>query len=102
MSPFLFSNPKTKSNQARNISPLLDLSSVVAIVKVPRASWSQDSLLVNLKRLRGLGNDMEKSVTPKKRGRHLLHILRPLLWWLLLVLVMFGIRTHQRLMEQTR
>lgn len=28
--------------------------------------------------------------------------LRPLLWWLLLVLVFFGIRTHQRLSEQTR
>ena len=29
-------------------------------------------------------------------------VLRPLLWWLLLVLVLYGIRTHQRLMEQTR
>ena len=29
-------------------------------------------------------------------------VLRPLFWWLLLVLVMFGIRTHQRLMEKTR
>jgi hypothetical protein len=28
--------------------------------------------------------------------------LRPLLWWLLLVLVLFAIRTHQRLSEQTR
>jgi hypothetical protein len=28
--------------------------------------------------------------------------LHPLLWWLALVLVLFGIRTHQRLMEQTR
>ena len=28
--------------------------------------------------------------------------LRPLLYWLLLVLVLYGIRTHQRLMEQTR
>jgi hypothetical protein len=28
--------------------------------------------------------------------------LRPVFWWLLLVLVLFGIRTHQRLMEQTR
>jgi PEGA domain len=39
---------------------------------------------------------MENSGTPKK------HILRPLLWWLLLVLVLYGIRTHQRLMEITR
>ncbi len=29
-------------------------------------------------------------------------VLRPVSWWLLLVLVLFGIRTHQRLMEQTR
>jgi hypothetical protein len=28
--------------------------------------------------------------------------LRPVFWWLLLVLVLLGIRTHQRLMEQTR
>jgi PEGA domain len=28
--------------------------------------------------------------------------LRPVFWWLLLILVLFGIRTHQRLMEQTR
>jgi tetratricopeptide (TPR) repeat protein len=39
---------------------------------------------------------MEKSGKPKK------HVLRPLLWWFLLVLVLFGIRTHQRLMEKTR
>jgi hypothetical protein len=41
-------------------------------------------------------NDMEKSGKPKK------HVLRPLLWWLILVLVLYGIRTHQRLMETTR
>jgi len=29
-------------------------------------------------------------------------VLRPLWWWLLLVLVLFGIHTHQRLMEKTR
>jgi len=39
---------------------------------------------------------MEKSAKPKK------HVLRPLLWWLILVLVLYGIRTHQRLMETTR
>ena len=31
-----------------------------------------------------------------------LRVLRPVFWWLLLILVLFGIRTHQRLMEQTR
>lgn len=31
-----------------------------------------------------------------------LGVLRPVFWWLLLMLVLFGIRTHQRLMEQTR
>ena len=35
-------------------------------------------------------------------ARYWLRILRPLLLWLLLVLVLYGIRTHQRLMEQTR
>jgi len=45
---------------------------------------------------------MGKSGTTEKHGRHLLGILRPLIWWLILVLVLFGIRTHQRLMEKTR
>jgi tetratricopeptide (TPR) repeat protein len=39
---------------------------------------------------------MEKSGKSKK------HVLRPLFWWLILVLVLYGIRTHQRLMETTR
>jgi tetratricopeptide (TPR) repeat protein len=39
---------------------------------------------------------MEKSAKPKK------HVLRPLFWWLILVLALYGIRTHQRLMEKTR
>ena len=43
-----------------------------------------------------LGNDMEKPGKPKK------HVLRPLLWWFLLVLMLYGIHTHQRLMEKTR
>jgi hypothetical protein len=43
-----------------------------------------------------LGNNMEKSGKPKK------HVRRPLFWWLILVLVLYGIRTHQRLMETTR
>src|SRR5580693_6152994 len=41
---------------------------------------------------------MEKQ---EKRFGQALGILRPLFWWLLLVLVLYGIRTHQRLMEQT-
>ncbi len=45
---------------------------------------------------------MEKSGIPEKRIRYQLRILRPLLWWLILVLVLYGIRTHQRLMEKTR
>ncbi len=45
---------------------------------------------------------MEKSNSPEKTGRHLLRIIRPLFWWLLLVVVLYGIRTHQRLMEATR
>jgi hypothetical protein len=45
---------------------------------------------------------MEKSGTPERQARHLLRILRPLFWWLILVLVLYGIRTHQRLMEETR
>jgi len=45
---------------------------------------------------------MEKSGASEKHIRHPLRILRPLFWWLILVLVLYGIRTHQRLMEKTR
>ena len=45
---------------------------------------------------------MEKSGIPKKHVKRPLRILRPLFWWLILVLVLYGIRTHQRLMETTR
>jgi hypothetical protein len=38
----------------------------------------------------------------ESRPRYWRRVLRPLFWWLILVLVMFGIRTHQRLMEKTR
>jgi len=44
---------------------------------------------------------MAKTNSGKPAG-HWLRTLRPLSWWLLLVLALFGIRTHQRLMEQTR
>jgi PEGA domain len=40
--------------------------------------------------------------TPETRARYWRRVLRPLLWWLLLVLALYGIRTHQRLMEETR
>lgn len=43
---------------------------------------------------------MDAPISPGRRGS--LRGLQPLLWWLLLVLVLFGIRTHQRLMEKTR
>src|ERR1039457_3811751 len=66
MSPFLFSNPKTKSKQARKISRFLDLSSRLAIVKVLRVSWSRESLLVNLKRLCGFGQRYGKIRQTKK------------------------------------
>lgn len=49
-----------------------------------------------MKRWAGWGKHMEKSGKPKT------HVLRPLFWWLILVLVLYGIRTHRRLMEQTR
>jgi hypothetical protein len=45
---------------------------------------------------------MEKSITPEKRDGNLLRILRPLFWWLLLVLVLFGLRENQIWLEKTR
>lgn len=36
------------------------------------------------------------------RSRAWLPVLRPYLWWAILVLILYGIRTHQRLSEQTR
>jgi tetratricopeptide (TPR) repeat protein len=51
---------------------------------------------------RVLGNYMVKSGSPENRTRYFLRVLRPLFWWALLVLLLFGIRTHQRLMEKTR
>ena len=39
---------------------------------------------------------------PESRAHYWRRVLRPLFWWLLLVLVLYGIRTHQRLMEKTR
>lgn len=42
------------------------------------------------------------SAPSESRQRYWFLVLRPLSWWLLLVLVLYGIRTHQRWMEQTR
>ena len=46
------------------------------------------------------GND--KSDDSRNRLVRILRVLRPLLWWLMLVLVLYGIRMHERLMEKTR
>ena len=43
-----------------------------------------------------------RSALSESRPRYWLRVLRPLSWWLLLVLALYGIRTHQRWMEQTR
>ena len=42
------------------------------------------------------------SPAPQSRFRPMARGLRPLLWWLVLVLVLFAWRTHERLSEQTR
>jgi hypothetical protein len=42
------------------------------------------------------------SLAPEHGLGYWRRILRPLFWWLLLVLVLFAIHTHQRLMEKTR
>lgn len=41
------------------------------------------------------------SPAPETRFRPMARGLRPLLWWLVLVLVLFAWRTHERLSEQT-
>ncbi len=58
--------------------------------------------MVNRKTCGDWGIYMEKSNPPEKSDRRTLRTFRPLLWWFLLVLVLYGIRTHQRLMEKTR
>lgn len=45
---------------------------------------------------------MEQSGNSTSRARYYLRVLRPLFYWLVFVLVLFGIKTHQRLMERTR
>ncbi|HEX3799329.1 MAG TPA: PEGA domain-containing protein [Verrucomicrobiae bacterium] len=44
----------------------------------------------------------DSSVVLESRTQYWLRVLRPLCLWLLFVLFLFGIRTHERLMEQTR
>jgi len=45
---------------------------------------------------------METGKSSEGNLRHSLRPLRPLIWWFVLVLVLFGVRIHQRLMQQTR
>lgn len=47
-------------------------------------------------------NSNHPSVVPETRAGYWRRILRPLLWWLLLVLVLFAIHQHQLAMERTR
>ena len=47
-------------------------------------------------------NTTNSSGSPESSLQYWRRVLRPLSWWLLLVLVLFAIRTHQRLMEKTR
>lgn len=49
-----------------------------------------------------LGYRMRESGNSKSRARYYLRVLRPLFYWFVFVLILFGIRTHQRLMERTR
>ena len=45
---------------------------------------------------------MDESGTSESRTRYFFRVLRPLFYWFLFVLILFGIRTHQRWMEKTR
>ncbi len=45
---------------------------------------------------------MKESGTSTSRARYYLRALRPLFYWFVFVLILFGIRTHQRLMDKTR
>jgi len=58
--------------------------------------------LVNGKTSGGFGNYMNESGTSESRTRYFFRVLHPLCWWFLFVLVLYGIRMHQRLMEKTR
>jgi hypothetical protein len=43
----------------------------------------------------------EKNSLPENENHSWWQVLRPLAWWLLLALILYGIRTHQRLMATT-
>lgn len=45
---------------------------------------------------------MEESGNSTNRARYYSRVLRPLFYWFTFVLILYGIRTHQRLMERTR
>src|SRR5712664_4878749 len=49
----------------------------------------------------GKGMNDSRPPSPGPRPRHWSRGLGPLLWWLLFVLFLYGIRIHQRLSEQT-
>jgi tetratricopeptide (TPR) repeat protein len=42
------------------------------------------------------------SLAPRNKPGGCLRVLRPLLWWAVLVLGLYGLRTHERLMQETR
>jgi hypothetical protein len=44
----------------------------------------------------------ESEPSSRKRERHWIRALRPLLWWLILVFLLFVYHTHERLLERTR
>ena len=44
----------------------------------------------------------EPEPTSRKRQRHWMRALRPLVWWAVFVLLLFAYHTHERLSEQTR
>jgi hypothetical protein len=47
-------------------------------------------------------NGQRETAASESRQTYWRRVLRPLFWWLLLVLGLYGIRTHERWMEQTR
>ena len=50
----------------------------------------------------GQTNGQRQTANPEKRRAYWGRVLRPLFWWLILVLLLYGYRLHQRMLEQTR
>jgi hypothetical protein len=50
----------------------------------------------------GQSNGQRETKSSESHRAYWRRVLRPLFWWLLLVLLMYGYRLHQRAMEQTR